>query len=92
MATATESNEAAIFGRVLDLDTEPLSLELARRVLKLGFPHGDRARMNDLAAKARAGTLGPSERRELDNYVLVGDLLAVWHSKARQAIQDAKDA
>ena len=33
------------------------------------------------------GSLDPDERRELDGYLLVGHLLAIAHSKARQSLQ-----
>jgi hypothetical protein len=42
--------------------------------------------MNALSAKARAGTLTDDENEELDNYLRVGDLLAILQSKARRSI------
>jgi hypothetical protein len=37
--------------------------------------------------KANEGTLTESEEAELEAYINVGDLLAFWQSKARQALQ-----
>lgn len=79
-----EASEAAIFGRVwADADMTP---ELARHVLGLGFGPGDVARMRDLAARNRDGRATAAEVEELDNYVRVGDLLAVLQSKARRRL------
>jgi hypothetical protein len=42
--------------------------------------------MNALAAKARAGTLTNEENEELENYLRVGDLIAIMQSKARRSL------
>jgi hypothetical protein len=39
--------------------------------------------------KANEGLLTPAEAAELEAYVNVGDLLAYWQSKARQAFPQA---
>lgn len=82
----TESSEAAIFARLWDTGENRISTELARYVLKLGFSDDDNARMHELAVKNQAGTLSAMEREELDNYVKVGDLLAILQSKARKRL------
>ena len=61
--------------------------ELARHVLRLGFAERDRARMHELAVKNQEGEISPAERQELDNFVKVGDLLAVLQSKARLSLK-----
>jgi hypothetical protein len=43
--------------------------------------------MIELSGKASEGTLLPDERRELDGYLLMGHLLAIAHSKARQSLR-----
>jgi hypothetical protein len=63
--------------------SDDLSREWARHALTLGFKEDDQARMRDLAARNQEGALSLEEREELENYVSVGHLLALLHSKAR---------
>jgi hypothetical protein len=46
----------------------PLSPTQARALLKLQFSPADRARMRQLSAKARAGTLTAAEEGDTDAY------------------------
>jgi hypothetical protein len=87
MSVASSSSAAAIFGRLIQTEKNDLSPELAQYILSIGFAEDDRNRVNELAAKARAGTLQAEEQRDLENFNLVGDLLAVWHSKARRSLK-----
>jgi hypothetical protein len=64
-----------------------LSRSLAHQVLKLKFSERETNRMHDLAAKNLEGTLSKQESDELDNYVKVGDLLAILQSKARKLLK-----
>ena len=82
-----ENSEAAIFARLWDSDENMLSPELAGHVMKLSFSEQDKARMHELAAKNRSGRLSKQEREELDNFVRVGDLLAILQSRARQRLK-----
>ena len=50
---------------------------LARHVLKLVFSKQDTARMHELAVKNQRGRISTAELEELDNYITVGDLLAL---------------
>ena len=92
MSTVTVNSEAAIFGRLIQADKSNLTPELAQYILQIGFAENDRDRINELAAKAQAGTLIGEEQRELENFNLIGDLLAVWHSQARRALSSSKTA
>jgi hypothetical protein len=47
----------AILRRVIDTDQPYLSADAARDILRLDFSKADRRRMNELAAKNRAGKL-----------------------------------
>jgi hypothetical protein len=82
------TSEAAIFGRVLEPEKPMLSADAARSIMALDFMQMDRERMNDLASKARAGILTNEENEELENYLRVGDLLAIMQSKARRTLQN----
>ena len=57
-------------------------------ILALDFTQADHDRMNALAAKAQSGALSKAEDEELDNYLRVGDLLAIMQSKARRTLQN----
>ena len=79
--------EADIFGRVIDPASPALTPAAAEGLLSLGYSEADHARMAELAAKSNAGTLTPAERRELEGYVFVGDLLSMLKSKARLSLR-----
>lgn len=89
MSSVTVNSEAAIFGRLLESANEDLTPELARHILNINFPDADRDRMHELVAKNQDVELGADEKEELDNYNHVGDLLSLWHSKARIALRNA---
>lgn len=77
----------AILERLLKPENGDLSPEAARSVLQLDFARQDHERMAELQSKASAGTLSIDERAELDEYLLVANLLALWQSKARISLQ-----
>lgn len=85
--TPKEMSQAAIFSRLWDAPGHGLTRQLARHVLKLAFADEDLQRMHELAAKNREGTLSERERGILDNYVVVGDLIAILQSKARKVLK-----
>ena len=78
-----ETSEAAIcaFGTSPNMDS--LSSACPGHVLKLSFSGQDLQRMHQLANKNQEGILTDEERQELDNYMNVGDLIAMLQSKAR---------
>ena len=84
--TSTDTSEAAIFARLFEGPTGHLSQGVARKLLAITFTEADQARMEELAQRNQQGRLTVQEREELANYVKVGDLLAILHSKARQAL------
>jgi hypothetical protein len=84
---STAQSEAAIWARVIVPEQNGLSPEAARSILTLSFSDTDRARMNELAGKNQEGLLSEEERRELENYVKVGDVLSLLHLKARRSLQ-----
>jgi hypothetical protein len=84
----TANSEAAILSRVLEPDKPMLSAEAAREILALNFAAPDRKRMTELSARAHAGQLTSDEDEELENYIRVGDLLAVMQSKARRSLRN----
>lgn len=81
------TNETAILERVVLSQDAAESEQTARSLLALRFSSADQVRMEQLAAKARAGSLSPEEEREIENYERVGHYLAILQSKARMALR-----
>jgi hypothetical protein len=81
--TLASDRSTAIWQRVIQFEGE-LSPIAARALLKLRFSQRDHALMDQLSAKARAGTLTPLEQIEIDTFERIGCLLDIVHSKARQ--------
>ena len=79
--------EAAIWARVIDPEDDGLPRAAARALLGLTFSDWDQDRMSELAEKNREGLLTADERRELEGYVKVGDVLSLIHLKARKSLQ-----
>jgi hypothetical protein len=78
--------ETEVWLRILHPDKE-LPPRVARAILGLAFPKDDLTRMNELSAKARAGTLTPEEDAEMGNFERVGSVLSTLKSKARQVLK-----
>jgi hypothetical protein len=62
---------------------------LAERILEMDFPEADAVRLEELNEKANEGLLNADEELELEAYIDIGNLLAVWQSKARQSLRNA---
>ena len=78
-------SEAAIFGRVIERSGE-LSVELAEHVLSLNISSSDQQKVQLLLEKNANSTLSTTEREELENLKHVADLISLWHSRARRAL------
>ena len=83
------NTEAAILARIIQSDEREVTPEIAQYLLSMKLPSSDEDRVNELSAKARAGSLTKAEARELDSYLHIGSLLAVMQSKARAHLKDA---
>jgi hypothetical protein len=79
--------EAEVFSRLIDASNPTLTPEAAAGILQLKYSEADHARMAELAAKSNEGTLTSDERRELESYVFVGDVLSLLKSKARMSLR-----
>ena len=80
----------AILERVIAPKLANFSEDVARAVLTWDFAGEDQERVENLSAKAQEGTLTPAERDELEEYVRVGNLLALLQSKARRSLDKSK--
>ena len=93
MKTASSAAQigAELWARAIEFEGG-LSQTAARSLLKLRFASRDHDRMQELSAKARAGTLTARDRVEIDSYEHLGCLLDILHSKARQTMKKSKPA
>lgn len=88
MSTASLPTQLSeIMVRALDEQPEGLSPEAARYFLTLRLAGQDTQRVNDLAEKARQGTLAPVEERDLDEYRRCLRFMDILKLKARLALQ-----
>jgi hypothetical protein len=78
-----------ILQQLADLDAQSMSPKTARKLLDISFSASHQNRVDILSEKAQAGSLTPAEENELDEYIRVGDLLAILQSRARQALKSA---
>jgi hypothetical protein len=84
---ARATAHAEVLRKVFDLTGHGLSWPLAESILSLDFPEGDAERIARLSEKANEGALTDEEEAELEACISVRDLLTLWQSKARQALQ-----
>src|SRR5262249_23596863 len=80
----TSNTEAVILARVIESGPDAITPDVARYLLSLQLPRADEERVNELSAKARAGSLSEGETQELDSSLHIGRLLAVMQSRARR--------
>ncbi len=83
----TADIESGILARVFDPANGTWSAEAAQAVLAISLPDADRNRMNELAAKARAGILEGDEELEIEGYRHVCRLLELIKAKSRAALK-----
>jgi hypothetical protein len=81
------TTEVAIWDRVLDIPPAELLPDAARFLLRLDFRESDHERMAELAVRAQSGMLSPQERSDYEDYLRVGNLLALLQSQARMALR-----
>jgi hypothetical protein len=89
MNSVTTNTEAEILSRVIAPGEPTFPPDTAKIILTFDFGKEDRERMNQLAEKAREGTLTAEEQVELDCYERVGHFLSLLQSKARISLQQA---
>ena len=78
--------EAQILTRVIAPEDSPWERKAAEAILEMGFKAADQQRIDELAKKARQGTLGPDERTEAESYERVGHFISLLKSRARQSL------
>jgi len=83
---------AGIVSRLFDPKIGTWAPEAAEAILRLNFHETDHVRMDELLSKAQAGHLTDAEREELQEYLQVADMLAVFQVKARQSLRPTPQA
>ncbi len=86
---ASPNTEAAILTRMLEYDERELTPDAARYLPSIKLPSSDEERVDELSAKARAGSLTEAEAQELDGYLRIGSLVAILQSTARRLLKQA---
>lgn len=81
--------DSDILTRVIAPDDGSLEKRIAEAVLAMGFKDSDKQRMDELARKAREGTLSANERDEAESYERVGHFVSLLKSKARRSLASA---
>jgi hypothetical protein len=89
MNPASISAEAEILTRVIGPEDPSFSPDAARSILEMRFNDADTSRMNELAAKARKGSLSEEEEEQMRAYLFVGAMVDLMHSKARLSLKDS---
>lgn len=89
MSVVLERSFADVWERAVQPGNADLPRDAADFFLKVSFAAQDRERMNELAAKARTGSLSSEESGELEKYMQMGWFLDLMKSKARLSLKKA---
>src|SRR5438874_4557519 len=87
LLTDPPNHEAAILGRLTAPDRSALPPEAAQAILALELSQADKVRVDELAAKARAGALTPAEQAEVEAYSRVGSVIGVLKAQAHRSLK-----
>lgn len=79
---ATADAENAILERAISVENATWSPDAARAILAFKLADADLHQADELAAKARSGTMTGEERQLLDEYLHVGRLVEFMKAKA----------
>lgn len=82
------STQEAILDEMLEPLVEALTVDSARVLSQIQAKPAIQARVDQLAAKCNEGELTPSERDEYEEYVRIGNLLALIKAKAKRVLAD----
>ncbi|MBI2926416.1 MAG: hypothetical protein HYY24_12045 [Verrucomicrobia bacterium] len=89
MTATVDDVESQILERAISTNNGSWSREAARAILAFKLADADLRRADELAAKARGGSLSPEESRQLDNYLRVGRLVEFMKAKALLSLKQA---
>jgi hypothetical protein len=83
------TTQEAILDEMLEPLVEALTTDSARVLSQIQAKPSVQARVDQLAAKCNEGELSQQERDEYEEYVRVGNLLALIKAKAKRVLADA---
>jgi hypothetical protein len=84
------TTQTAILARSFDLGVNRMSPEVAEFILSMELAEDDRQRLQDLAAKARQGSLSEADEAALEEYRRAGRLMEMMKLKARIVLKAVK--
>jgi hypothetical protein len=84
-----ESIEIAILERSINPDRATWTPDASRSILKIGLTDQDAHRRDELADRAREGTISADEATELGHFHHVGRILEMMKAKARISLKKA---
>lgn len=90
MSQVISNTQGTILDRALSSIPSGMSVEAAKYFLSIALTDSDRQRTNDLAAKARAGSLTSEEQSELDEYRRAGRTIEMLRIRAKSVVEQAK--
>jgi hypothetical protein len=79
-------NEVTILARFLTNGNGALPKNVGRYILELTISEQDKARMHDLVVRNQNDKLTPAEKKEMHDFGMAGDILAILKSKARRTL------
>ena len=82
-APLSDRTQTAILSRLPALATERLAPEVAKFILEIELAAEDRQRLDELAEKARQGTLSGDEEAEIEEYRRAGRVVEMLKLRAR---------
>jgi len=86
MPTSAINTQASILDRALGHDPSGITPDAAQFFLSIELDADDERRVNELAEKARAGSLSSEELVEVDEYRRVGRIIEMLKLRARIAL------
>ena len=84
------NTQAAILDRALGTRPSALSADAARYFLSIRLDPKDEKRANELAEKARQGSLNDDEQAEIDEYRRVGRVIEMLKLRAKAALNQLR--
>lgn len=86
--TTVPDHAVEVLARIVNPDNGEWTAETAQAMLAFRLDDDDRDRVNELAARSRAGTLTAEDRAELDGYEIATALIELLQSKARRSLEE----
>lgn len=90
MSQTIFNTQGTILDRAFSSIQAGMSVEAAKYFLSITLSDLDRQRANDLAARARAGSLTSEEQSEIDEYRRAGRTIEMLRIRAKSVVEQAQ--